>query len=289
VFNTLLQLLDDGRLTDAQGRTVDFSNTVVIMTSNVGADRILAATTAGRDVQDLREELMDQLGHHFRPEFLNRIDEIILFRGLDHAQLRQITALMVEQTRRRLHAQDVVLDVSREALDYLANRGYQPQFGARPLRRTIQRLLDDELSEQLLRGAIQPGDTVHVTAGDGKLHVSTDQPGRTDNAIRTAQPELRVFCLDCVAVGDVDITAAAGLRRAHHELTQAGTRLVFSNVSARVRDELDRYGITDLVSADAYYDTPRQALEASTTGPPESSPDHTGTAGTNPLPGRVKT
>ena len=164
-----------------------------------------------------------------------------------------------------------------------------------------------------LRTSYAPRNTILVPAGDHLVSVPASPESRTApglviyrfaatlyyanaqrlvdavHAIRTAQPELRVFCLDCVAVGDVDITAAAGLRRAHHELTQAGTRLVFSNVSARVRDELDRYGITDLVSADAYYDTPRQALEASTTRPPESSPRHTGTAGTNPLPGRVKT
>ncbi|WP_431472900.1 AAA family ATPase [Ornithinimicrobium sp. W1665] len=104
VFNTLLQLLDAGRLTDAQGRTVDFSNTVVIMTSNVGAERILAATQAGRSMEDLRETLMNMLGQSFRPEFLNRIDEIIIFHGLDRTQLRKITTLLLEQTRRRLRA-----------------------------------------------------------------------------------------------------------------------------------------------------------------------------------------
>ncbi|WP_169729385.1 ATP-dependent Clp protease ATP-binding subunit [Thermoactinospora rubra] len=177
VFNMLLQLLDDGRLTDSQGRTVDFSNTVVIMTSNVGADRILAATAAGRDVEELREELMDLLGQRFRPEFLNRIDEIILFQGLDRRQLREITALLVERTRRRLHAQDVTLDIGDEVLDYLANQGYQPQFGARPLRRTIQRLLDDELAELLLGGAIKPGDTIHVTVEDGAIRITATRPG----------------------------------------------------------------------------------------------------------------
>ena len=179
VFNTLLQLLDDGRLTDSQGRTVDFSNTVVIMTSNVGADRILATAAAGRAVEELREELMDLLGRHFRPEFLNRIDEVILFAGLDRPQLRQITQLLVEQSRRRLHAQDVALDITDDAVDWLANRGYQPQFGARPLRRTIQRELDDELSELLLRGDLRPGDTARVTAVDGALRVVADREAAT--------------------------------------------------------------------------------------------------------------
>ncbi|MCP2164249.1 ATP-dependent Clp protease ATP-binding subunit [Goodfellowiella coeruleoviolacea] len=175
VFNTLLQLLDDGRLTDAQGRTVDFSNTVVIMTSNIGADRILAATTAGRPVAELRQELMDLLGQRFRPEFLNRIDEIILFQGLGRQQLHAITGLLVEHSRRRLHAQHVALDVSDEAVDYLANRGYQPQFGARPLRRAIQRDLDDELSEMLLRGQLNPGDTARVTVADGRLRITAER------------------------------------------------------------------------------------------------------------------
>ncbi|HEY8374148.1 MAG TPA: ATP-dependent Clp protease ATP-binding subunit [Pseudonocardiaceae bacterium] len=175
VFNTLLQLLEDGRLTDSQGRTVDFSNTVVIMTSNIGADRILAATAAGRDVQELRDELMDLLGQRFRPEFLNRIDEIILFQGLDRAQLREITKLLVEHTRRRLHAQDVTLDISDEAVDRLAEQGYEPQFGARPLRRVVQRRLDDELAELLLSGRLEPGDTAHVGVADGKIRIDVEK------------------------------------------------------------------------------------------------------------------
>jgi ATP-dependent Clp protease ATP-binding subunit ClpC len=168
VFNTLLQLLDAGRLTDSQGRTVDFSNTVVIMTSNVGAERILAASRAGTPVEDLREPLMQQLGQQFRPEFLNRIDEIIIFRGLDRGQLRQITTLLLEQTRRRLKAQHINIDITEDALDWLANAGYQPEFGARPLRRTLQRELDNRLSRMLLNGDLPPGSTVRVTVADGK-------------------------------------------------------------------------------------------------------------------------
>jgi ATP-dependent Clp protease ATP-binding subunit ClpC len=173
VFNTLLQLLDAGRLTDSQGRTVDFSNTVVIMTSNIGADRILNATTAGEDLATLRAPLMELLGSHFRPEFLNRIDETIIFRGLGREQLREITSLLLEQTRRRLHAQGVNLEVTEEALDWLADRGFQPEFGARPLRRTIQRELDDELAELLLSGQFNPGDTAIADVVDGKLHITT--------------------------------------------------------------------------------------------------------------------
>ncbi|MFD5568468.1 ATP-dependent Clp protease ATP-binding subunit [Streptomyces cadmiisoli] len=174
VFNTLLQLLDDGRLTDSQGRTVDFKNTVVIMTSNIGADRILAAGTD--DYGKVRDAVMPALQQHFRPEFLNRIDEIIVFRGLDRAELRQIVELLLEHTRRRLHAQDVALEVTDAAADLLAHLGHQPEFGARPLRRTIQREVDDRLADMLLSGDLKPGDRARVDAVDGALEVTAEQP-----------------------------------------------------------------------------------------------------------------
>jgi len=175
VFNILLQLLDAGRLTDAQGRTVDFKNTVVIMTSNIGADRILTATAGGTpDWVALQEALLPMLRQHFRPEFLNRIDEIILFRGLDAAQLRQITRLMLEDTRRRLAAQDITVEFSDAAIELLARRGFQPEFGARPLRRTIQRQLDNKLSAMLLAGTLDPGSHLRVDARDGELTFHTE-------------------------------------------------------------------------------------------------------------------
>ncbi|MDV7220361.1 ATP-dependent Clp protease ATP-binding subunit [Streptomyces prunicolor] len=173
VFNTLLQLLDDGRLTDSQGRTVDFKNTVVIMTSNIGADRILAAGVD--DYAKVRESVMPVLNQHFRPEFLNRIDEIIVFRGLERAQLRDIVDLLLEHTRRRLHAQDVTLEVSDAAADLLANLGYQPDFGARPLRRTIQREVDDRLADMLLAGELNAGEQARVDARDGTIEISARQ------------------------------------------------------------------------------------------------------------------
>jgi ATP-dependent Clp protease ATP-binding subunit ClpC len=169
VFNALLQLLDAGRLTDAQGRTADFTHTVVIMTSNIGADKILAA---GGKVEPLRDELMRDLRAHFRPEFLNRIDEIILFHSLDRAQLRSITELQLEQTRRRLHGQSITMDVSPDAVAWLANTGYQPEFGARPLRRTIRAQLDRKLSRMLLSGELTPGDKVDVDVDDGRLRLT---------------------------------------------------------------------------------------------------------------------
>jgi ATP-dependent Clp protease ATP-binding subunit ClpC len=164
VFNILLQLLDDGRLTDGQGRTVDFKNTVVIMTSNLGSDLIGRRRLGfdnGADDAQTQDRVMARLREAFRPEFVNRIDEIIIFRILDQAQLRQITSLLLEETRRRLHAQDVTVDFTVEAIDWLANRGFQPEFGARPLRRTIQREVDNRLSAMLLDGRLGPGQ--HVT------------------------------------------------------------------------------------------------------------------------------
>ncbi|HKV84541.1 MAG TPA: ATP-dependent Clp protease ATP-binding subunit [Ktedonobacterales bacterium] len=162
VFNLLLQIMDDGRLTDSQGRTVDFSHTVVIMTSNLGADRILAATRAGQPLDTVREWLMTQLRQQFRPEFLNRIDEIIIFHGLEQAQLRQITELLLDQTRRRLRAQDITLDLTQSSIDWLVANGYQPEFGARPLRRTIQREIDNRLAKMMLNGQLHQGQTVRA-------------------------------------------------------------------------------------------------------------------------------
>ncbi len=180
VFNILLQVLDDGRLTDGQGRTVDFKNTVLIMTSNLGSDLITrrggplgfagSAASGSSGAQDnLQDQLMRRLRESFRPEFLNRIDEIIIFRQLDAAELRQITELMLQETRRRLHAQNVTLEFTPAAVDWIAEHGYQPEFGARPMRRVIQREVDNELSRRLLDGQINPGQKVVVDVGDGRL------------------------------------------------------------------------------------------------------------------------
>ncbi|WP_018654670.1 ATP-dependent Clp protease ATP-binding subunit [Actinomadura flavalba] len=182
VFNVLLQLLDDGRLTDAQGRTVDFRNTVIIMTSNLGSEVITGrrapgfGTVGGDDAStSVREQVMRRLREEFRPEFLNRIDEIIVFRRLESEQLRQITDLLLEDTRRRLHAQDLTIDFTTEAVDRLAREGYQPDFGARPLRRTIQREVDDRLSDMLLAGDLRPGQHVTVTASDDGLQIKASE------------------------------------------------------------------------------------------------------------------
>ncbi|MFJ6215569.1 ATP-dependent Clp protease ATP-binding subunit [Streptomyces sp. NPDC092296] len=179
VFNVLLQVLDDGRLTDAQGRTVDFKNAVIVMTSNLGSEMIggrgsvlgFGATDAadsGEADQARLDRILRPLRDHFRPEFLNRIDEIVVFRRLADSQLRQITDLLLEETRRRLRAQDVTIDFSPGAVDWLARRGHQPEYGARPLRRTIQREVDNRLSRLLLDGQLSAYDRVQVdTEGDG--------------------------------------------------------------------------------------------------------------------------
>jgi ATP-dependent Clp protease ATP-binding subunit ClpC len=191
VFNILLQVLDDGRLTDGQGRTVDFKNTVVIMTSNLGSDAVSRRPLGFRDggngsggqEESLRDRIMPRLREAFRPEFLNRIDEIIVFRQLDQEQLRQITSLLLEETTRRLHAQGVTVSFTQEAVDWLARRGFQPEFGARPLRRTIQREVDNRLSAMLLDGRLGPGQHVTVAAespdaGALEFRVSERAPGQ---------------------------------------------------------------------------------------------------------------
>jgi ATP-dependent Clp protease ATP-binding subunit ClpC len=180
VFNILLQILDDGRLTDSQGRTVDFKNTIVIMTSNLGADRIQQYARTGGDFDRLKEDLMDELSQRFRPEFINRIDEIIVFRALNSEQLADITKLLLDQLARRLRAQRVGVEFDEEAVRLLAEEGFDPEFGARPLRRTIQRRVENELSRLVLGGSVEPGDKVAVSASGDDLHFDVDTGGAAE-------------------------------------------------------------------------------------------------------------
>ncbi|MEU3095846.1 ATP-dependent Clp protease ATP-binding subunit [Streptomyces sp. NPDC006967] len=181
VFNILLQVLDDGRLTDSQGRTVDFTNTVIVMTSNLGSEAItrrgatlgFASGGADADEEARREQILRPLRDHFRPEFLNRIDEIVVFRQLTAEELRRITDLLLEGTRRGLKGRNVSVDFTDAAVDWLAERGFQPEYGARPLRRTIQREVDNQLSRLLLDGRLQEGGRVTVDAQDGSLTFRT--------------------------------------------------------------------------------------------------------------------
>jgi ATP-dependent Clp protease ATP-binding subunit ClpC len=172
VSNILLQIFDAGRLTDARGRTVNFANTVIIMTSNLGADQLLTATSAGRAVEDVREPLMASVRRHFRPEFLNRIDDIVLFRGLDRPELRTITEQLLEQTRQRLHGRAITLSLDERAVDWIVDRGYQPEFGARPLRRVIGRELDRKLSRMLLAGELRDGQQVRGSVVGDRLELT---------------------------------------------------------------------------------------------------------------------
>ncbi|MEU9154268.1 ATP-dependent Clp protease ATP-binding subunit [Streptomyces sp. NPDC048417] len=186
VFNILLQVLDDGRLTDSQGRTVDFTNTVIVMTSNLGSDVItrrgagIGFGPGGEEATEeaRREQVLRPLRDHFRPEFLNRIDEIVVFRQLTGDQLHRITELLLEHTRRMLHAQGITAHFTDAAVDWLAERGYQPEYGARPLRRTIQREVDNQLSRRLLDGTVTEGSEVTVDVRDGNLEFGTDKAPR---------------------------------------------------------------------------------------------------------------
>jgi ATP-dependent Clp protease ATP-binding subunit ClpC len=180
VFNILLQILDDGRLTDSQGRTVDFKNTIVIMTSNIGADRIQEYARTGGDFEQLRDELMEILRGSFRPEFINRIDEIIVFRALTDEQLAEITKLLLDRLVRRLRAQQIDVEFTDEAVTLLAREGFDPEFGARPLRRTIQRRVENELSRMVLGGTVQPGDRIVVGVVGDDLHFDVETGGASE-------------------------------------------------------------------------------------------------------------
>ncbi len=162
VFNTLLQLLDDGRLTDGHGRTVDFKNTVVIMTSNIGSHYIMEL-----GIEAAQNRVMETLRQHFRPEFLNRIDDIVVFHSLSRDDLARIVDIQLEQLRGLLSERKLTLTLTDAARSFLADRGYDPVFGARPLKRAIQRYLQDPLALALLEGEFGEGDTVEAdVAGD---------------------------------------------------------------------------------------------------------------------------
>lgn len=162
VFNTLLQLLDDGRLTDSQGRTVDFRNTVIIMTSNIGSPQILEASRSGADYDQIKNTVFELLQQNFRPEFLNRVDDVIVFHALDREQVAQIADYQLDRLRERLSDKRISLTLSDGAMEHLARVGYDPVFGARPLKRAIQQLIETPLSKKMIAGDITDGDNVYV-------------------------------------------------------------------------------------------------------------------------------
>jgi ATP-dependent Clp protease ATP-binding subunit ClpB len=173
VFNTLLQVLDDGRLTDAQGRTVDFRNTVVIMTSNIGSVYLIEGATSDGEIKpDARERVMADMRSVFRPEFLNRLDEIVLFKPLTEPEIERIVELMFNDLRARLAERQIAVEITQDARRYIATQGYDPVYGARPLRRFIAREVETRIGRALLSGAAGPGAIIRVGVADGELAVS---------------------------------------------------------------------------------------------------------------------
>ena len=168
VFNVLLQVLDDGRLTDSHGRTVDFKNTVIIMTSNLGSHQIQELSVAN-DYEGMKKAVMDIVGQHFRPEFINRVDETVVFHPLAREQIRSIANIQIEHLRQRLQEKDIALDVSEAALDKLGEAGFDPVYGARPLKRAIQQYLENPLAQRLLVGDYIEGDVIRVDLKDGEI------------------------------------------------------------------------------------------------------------------------
>jgi ATP-dependent Clp protease ATP-binding subunit ClpB len=186
VFNILLQVLDDGRLTDGQGRTIDFRNTILIMTSNLAGDKIRSysggPTGAGYEMMKLA--VQDELRRHFRPEFLNRIDETVVFHSLRSEHLKRIVDIQLGHLKRRLEARHITLELTDAAREYLTRVGYEPDFGARPLKRAIQRELETRLARALLDGAIRDGQSVVAALVNGELKVEPrgDEPAPGANA-----------------------------------------------------------------------------------------------------------
>jgi len=171
VFNVLLQVLDDGRLTDGQGRTVDFKNCLIVLTSNLGSD-YLAGLKDGQSVDAVRPQVMEVVRQNFRPEFLNRLDEILLFNRLSRAQMTDIVTIQLSHLRKLLVDRKIELALDEKALQWLANRGYDPVYGARPLKRVIQRSLQNPLAGMILDGSVREGQKVDITVRDGELAIA---------------------------------------------------------------------------------------------------------------------
>ncbi|MGH9461808.1 MAG: AAA family ATPase, partial [Vicinamibacteria bacterium] len=185
VFNLLLQILDEGRLTDSHGRTVDFRNTVLIMTSNIGSSDILEfqGSVDAESYDRMKERVLGQIKNHFRPEFINRVDELVVFHGLTKEQLVEIVDMQLDRLRRRLEDRRLVLEVTDEAKQFLAEAGWDPVYGARPLRRAVQRELESPIARKLLSGEIESGTTVRVVLRDGRLEFEPLAPQHVGEAV----------------------------------------------------------------------------------------------------------
>jgi ATP-dependent Clp protease ATP-binding subunit ClpC len=176
VWNLLLQILEEGKLTDNVGRVVNFRNTIILMTSNVGSDTIRKQSTLGfspisdeNSYEKMREKIMDEAKKTFRPEFLNRLDDIIVFRALTKLDLIEILGLEITKVMQRLKARNIVLQLDEKAKDHLVSKGYDPLYGARPMRRSVERSLEDPLAEEILRGIFHEGEPILVTADNDRL------------------------------------------------------------------------------------------------------------------------
>jgi len=182
VFNVLLQILDDGRLTDGQGRIVDFKNTVIIMTSNIGSDRILefSGRTDSSAYDGMKEAVLTELKHHFRPEFLNRVDEVVVFHSLSEEHLKKILDIQLARLRSRLAERNIGIELTLVAATHLAREGYDPVYGARPLKRAIQKELETPIGRRLLAGEIRDGDRVIVDWRDGEFIFTTKGSERAE-------------------------------------------------------------------------------------------------------------
>jgi ATP-dependent Clp protease ATP-binding subunit ClpB len=177
VFNTLLQVLDDGRLTDSQGRTVDFRNTVIIMTSNIGSQYLLEGITGSGEIKpEAREMVLGELRRLFRPEFLNRVDDIVLFKPLSLEEIEQIVDLMLNDVRARLAERNIGLELSEDARKFIAEQGFDPVYGARPLRRFISHEMETRIARALISGDVMDGATIRVKVVEGDLVVVFDNP-----------------------------------------------------------------------------------------------------------------
>jgi ATP-dependent Clp protease ATP-binding subunit ClpC len=191
VMHLLLQILEDGKITDSLGRKIDFRNTIIIMTSNVGADILRRQTTMGfaatkplgeHEFEAMRDRLLEEAKKVFKPEFINRLDDIIVFHQLTKADLMQIVELEVAKVLRRVKAKEVHIELEQSAKEFLIEKGYDPQYGARPMRRAVERYLEDPFAEELLRGNVKGGDVVHVGVNNGKLVFTTAAPAGSEAA-----------------------------------------------------------------------------------------------------------
>jgi len=190
VMNMLLQILEEGKLTDNVGRVINFRNTVILLTSNVGAETIRRQTTMGfspindqHSYEKMREKIMDEAKRQFRPEFLNRLDDIIVFRSLTKPDLIQILDLEIKKVMQRLKGKRLELVLDEKAKDFLVEKGYDPTYGARPMRRSVERFLEDPLAEEILKGSLHEGEPVQVTVDNNKLVFSQSAPATGAGAL----------------------------------------------------------------------------------------------------------